>query len=44
VEAYLDIVDVLVKKCPVWAEYYKGELKEAMPLVEARRIGRSKKK
>jgi len=26
IETYLDIADLLIRKCPKWAEYYQTEL------------------
>jgi len=26
IETYLDITDLLIRKCPKWAEYYQTEL------------------
>lgn len=32
--AYIEIVAILVKNCPRWAEYYKRELANVAPLLE----------
>ncbi|MFH2062484.1 MAG: hypothetical protein ABIJ43_05865 [Candidatus Beckwithbacteria bacterium] len=48
IETYLDIADLLIRKCPKWGKYYKSELEakddendiSMFEMIKARRQGR----
>lgn len=52
IETYLDITDLLIKKCPKWADYYELELKSKkdegdismLELIKARRKVKKEKR